>query len=151
MNKSTKAFSLIELLIAITLSSILMLGFFHAISTALALWQTQSRDTARLMDAAFVLNQISRDVFQSAAIDPSSNAGRLCLDYETYSLSYDFYQGMVRRNKDGKVASSLTNKNTILELSFDYPSSKRVVITVEILTERLSKPFLITAEAGVRS
>jgi prepilin-type N-terminal cleavage/methylation domain-containing protein len=150
MNKSTEGFSLIELLLALTLSTILMLSFSYAISTALALWQTHSRDSARLMDAAFVLNQISREVWQARAISSASSANRLILDSVTDSLFYDFYQGMVRRSKDGKAASPLTDKNRILGLSFNYPSSKRVWITVQILTGQPPRAFLITAEAGVR-
>ena len=123
--KKSKAFTLIELLIATAMISVISIALFYfTLSTTRLI--SRSSDFARSMQSVrFIAGRISSDIMQSSGASAGSGQSRLILD----DISYEFLNDKVRR-EEGSDVTYLTIKGEIKGLNFSYPSSK--LIGVEI-------------------
>ncbi len=123
--KRSKAFTLIELLIAIALASAVTVTLFYFAfsstrSISCVIDASKSDQSARL-----VAGRISSDIIGSGGAIAGSGRSKLDLG----GLSYEFRDGKVRR-EEGSDAYYLTVEGEIRGLKFSYPSSKLVRIEV---------------------
>ena len=131
--KRSKAFTLIELLIATAMISVICITLFYfALSTTRLI--SRSTDYVKSMQSIrFIAGRISLDIMQSGGAGIGSNPGKLIIG----GISYEFREGKVRR-EEGSDVYYLTIEGEIKGLMFSYPSSK--LIGVEI-TPRTGKAY----------
>jgi len=131
--KSSKAFTLIEMLIAAAMISVICTTLFYfALSTTRLI--SRSSDLAKSMQSIrFIAGRISSDIMQSGGAGTGSNPSKLVIG----SISYEFREGKIRR-EEGSEVYYLTIEGEIKGLKFSYPSSK--LIGIEI-TPRTGKAY----------
>ena len=133
MKKKT-AFTLVELLIAISLGTILLAVSFWALSNTVRLYGKTSKDTARLQICSMVLDRIGEDAVSAKKVSSSSTQSLLILEYPDFILRYDYNNGKVRRRK-GSSSAYLTDAGDVGSLSFDY-SGKLITIKCDKLESK---------------
>lgn len=128
MNK--KGFTLVELMISLTISAMLIGGVLYAFSAEFALWKRIVAGSEKQQIANMVLTRIISDSRNANEISPSSSSSALSLKVGTESIEYSLANNKVRRKKDG-YSSYLTDTGDLGALSFSYPDAKQVEIKVE--------------------
>ena len=125
MMKRSKAFTLIELLIATAMISVICITLFYfALSTTRLI--SRSTDYVKSMQSIrFIAGRISLDIMQSGGAGIGSSSGKLIIG----DISYEFREGKVRR-EEGSEVYYLTIEGEIKGLKFSYPSSKLVGIEI---------------------
>ena len=131
--KRSKAFTLIELLIATAMISVISITLFYfALSTTRLIARTS--DLAKSMQSVrFIAGRISSDIMQSGGAGTGSSSGKLMIG----DISYEFREGKIRR-EEGSEIYYLTIEGEIKGLKFSYPSLK--LIGVEI-TPKTGKAY----------
>ena len=131
--KSSKAFTLIEMLIAAAMISVICTTLFYfALSTTRLI--SRSSDIVKSMQSIrFIAGRISSDIMQSGGAGIGSSPSKLIIG----NISYEFREGKVRR-EEGSEVYYLTIEGEIKGLKFSYTSSK--LIGVEI-TPRTGKAY----------
>lgn len=124
-----KGFTLIELIISLTILTLVMGSSFYLLGTVLKSWNKTSKQTENLQIAQLVLDKISRDIRNAKGIKSGSSASELILDYGTKTVSYLYQNSKVGR-KETKV-DYLTDVDDIKSLSFAYPKPKLVEINLD--------------------
>lgn len=123
--KKSKAFTLIELLIAASMISIISITLFYFTLSSIRLI-SRSEDLAKSMQSVrFIAGRISSDIAQSSGAGTGSGQSRLNLG----GISYEFRDGKVRR-EEGSDIYYLTTEGEIKGLKFSYPSSKLIKLEV---------------------
>lgn len=137
-----KGFTLIEVLISMTLAVMVLGSAFWAIGSSLRTWKSGAANLEALQGGRIVLERIMDEVRNAKRIDPSSTSQKLGLNYEDYDISYELKNGKVRRGKGGG-ASYLTTEGIVNSLNFLYPSSELVEIEIGVLKRKFfSKAFV---------
>jgi prepilin-type N-terminal cleavage/methylation domain-containing protein len=133
MSKRSKAFTLIEMLIATAMISVISITLFYfALSTTRLI--SRASDLAKSMQSVrFIACRISSDIMQSGGAGIGSNPSKLIIG----NITYEFRDGKVRR-EEGSDVYYLTIEGEIKGLKFFYPSSK--LIGVEI-TPKTGKAY----------
>jgi len=131
--KRSKAFTLIELLIATAMISVISITLFYfALSTTRLI--ARASDLAKSMQSVrFIAGRISSDIMQSGGAGTGSSSGKLMIG----DISYEFREGKIRR-EEGSEIYYLTIEGEIKGLKFSYPSLK--LIGVEI-TPKTGKAY----------
>ena len=125
MMKRSKAFTLIELLIATAMISVICITLFYfALSTTRLI--SMSADHAKSMQSVrFIAGRISSDIMQSGGAGIGSSSGKLMIS----DISYEFRESKIRR-EEGSEVYYLTIEGEIKGLKFSYPSSKLVGVEI---------------------
>lgn len=128
MNK--KGFTLVELIISLTISVMLIGGMLYAFGVEFKLWEKIVNISEKQQITNMVLTRIISDSRNANEISPSSSSSALSLKVGTESVEYSMANNKVRRKKDG-YSSYLTDTGDLGALSFSYPDAKQVEIKVE--------------------
>ena len=125
-------FTLIEILIALTLASLVFLAGFLMLSTFLKTYNKLSFDVDLLQIRQYVLTQMTREV-RSADSIKNSTAAILVIKNGTSTIQYELTAGKVRRKKDASSAY-LTEAGQVKKLAFSYPTTGMVIIALDDLS-----------------
>jgi hypothetical protein len=123
--KKSKAFTLIELLIAAVMASMLSITIFYFAFSSIRLMYRAVDTSKSDQTARFIAGRISPDIIQSGGAGEGSNMSRLVLG----NISYEFREGKVRR-EEGSDVYYLTVEGEIRGLRFSYPSAKLVKVEI---------------------
>ncbi len=124
-----KGFTLVELLISLTLASLLLFFSTQLIFNFIKTSKLLSKEIDELQIKQLVLNQIAKDVRSSDSItikDPH----RLGVKHGSSTITYDINDDKIRRKKDS-ASSYLTEAGEAKTLSFDYPQEGLVMIKLD--------------------
>jgi prepilin-type N-terminal cleavage/methylation domain-containing protein len=124
MKKST-AFTLIELLIAVAMVSMLSITVFYFAFSSIRLMSRAVDLSGSGQTARFIAGRISSDVMQSGGAITGSNSGKLILG----GVTYEFVDNKLKR-EEGNDAYFMTVDGEISNLKFSYPSSKLVGVEI---------------------
>ncbi|NQT29796.1 MAG: type II secretion system protein [Candidatus Saganbacteria bacterium] len=124
-----RAFTLVELVVALAIFSLLLGGIFYALFTELTIWNklVAQAETQQITNA--VLSKMTSDVRSASEILPASNSTTLALTVKTDEIEYSLANDKIRRKKNGH-SSYLTDENDIDSLSFSYPESNFVEVGI---------------------
>lgn len=111
-----KGFTLIELVLALSLASIIMLSALQFLSVNLNLYRRSSQKAADLQVSNLILSRLSSEIRSSERI-LDLREGSLTLSLEGQSILYDLKDGKLRR-KTEKSTAYLTDKGDLEGLSF---------------------------------
>jgi len=128
-NLQRRGFTLIELLVSIAILGMVFGSSFYAISTFLRTEGGINKKLGQIQSVKFVMARIIKEVKGAKGINAASSDSKLILNYEGFSISYDYANGKVRRRKGGG-SSYLTEEGKISGLKFDYPKAKLVEILI---------------------
>ena len=128
MNK--KGFTLVELLISLTILAFLFSATFYSFGVGLKIWKNNLKRIKHSQIASLVLERIKRDVHSASEILPSSNRGTLVLRIGMDNICYQLINRKVCRLKNG-FSNYLTNEDEINQLAFSYPSVDLVAVQVD--------------------
>jgi prepilin-type N-terminal cleavage/methylation domain-containing protein len=123
--KNSRAFTLIELLIAVAMVSMLTITIFYFAFSSIRLMSRAVDISTSGQAVRFIAGRISSDVMQSGGAVTGSNSVKLMLG----SVTYEFVDNKLRR-EEGSDAYFLTVDGEIRDLKFSYPSSKLVKVEI---------------------
>ncbi len=123
-----RGFTLVEMLVAVTLLSLLLNGVFFSVSTALRSWQKISRQAAARQVRLIVGERLCADL-RGAALLPASNSAEAVMQIGPDQVVYKLEAGKVKRN-----SAYLTSAGEIGSLSFSYPGGRLVGVRLDGLT-----------------
>lgn len=123
--RRSKAFTLVELLVAMMLMSVVCVTLFYFVLSSIKLMNKSANIAASSQAVRFVAGRVSSDIIQSAGPSSGSIASRLVIG----GIAYEYRDGKVRVEK-GSDVYYLTNEGEIKGLKFSYPSSKLVKIEI---------------------
>lgn len=136
MNK--KGFTLIEMLVALSLSIVFLGAAFFILNHTLKFANRQAIQSAKQQTELFVLNKLSRDIQASQSISPLSTKDRLILYIESDKIEYLAKNNKICRVKNG-YSSYITDINEINVLEFYYPKPDLVKIKMGTLASAVVK------------
>jgi len=142
-----KGFTLIEVLIASTLSVLICAAAYLLVMSFVRAYITIEKNIGRAESSRISLNRIVSDVRGAKMIKANSGASVLVLDLWGKEVSYDLKEGKVRRSVDG-ASSYLTEAGEVSHLSFSYPSQKLIFIEIASGGKR---ELVLSTEAFVRN
>lgn len=142
----TAGFTMIELIISLSISSFVLLIFLSFLYTSLIFQRNISEKTKCLQDSKAAINIMGDEIRSCREISPSSSADKLILCFDSDIISYELKDGKIKRTKNSS-SQYLTADLSVARLYFIYHSPK--LLCVNILPN-LSRN-IITAEAFVRN
>ena len=125
-----KAFTLVELIVSLTIFSLLLGIMFYAFGVELRFWEKIVANSEKQQITNMVITRMSRDVRSAAKILSGSNSNKLLLKIGNDSLEYSLKNNKVRRKKNN-YSAYLTVAGDIEQLSFSYPKAKLVEIKID--------------------
>ncbi|MFC1568090.1 type II secretion system protein J [Candidatus Margulisiibacteriota bacterium] len=131
----TKGFTLVEMIVTLSIFAMLMGSVFHILDIELKLWDRLVSASEKQQVANLVLTRIVRDVRAAKEIGPASSNEELVLTIGADTIEYALVNKKVRRRKNGKT-SYLTDADDLEPLSFSYPAYKIVGIKLGDNTTR---------------
>jgi len=123
--KRKNGFTLVELIISLTLFTVLVGGVFYAFGSELRLWRKIADKCQREQVANLVAERICHDIRAASAILTSSGSEEIDLRVGSENISYRLVDYKIRRKKGSSIAY-LTNEREVDKLAFSYPVSDRV-------------------------
>jgi prepilin-type N-terminal cleavage/methylation domain-containing protein len=123
--KRSKAFTLIELLIATALISAISVSIFYFAFSSIRLMFRTVDLTSSGQAVRFVAGRISSDIMQSSGPGAGSGLDKLVIG----NITYEFLDNKVRR-EEGSDVYYLTTEGEVKGLKFSYPASKLVKIDI---------------------
>ncbi len=125
-----KGLTLVELLISLTILSMLFGGMYYALGVELSLWKRIVSASEKQHIANLVLARVIRDTRSASEILPASNNQQLLLKIGTDSIQYRLLNQKIRRKKNN-YSAYLTDKGDLQTLSFSYPTTKEAEIALD--------------------
>jgi len=126
---SKRGFTLVEMIIALSLSVMVLSAAFYTLSVNLKTWERIFVNIERLQVSSMVLERIGRDIRSADKItNVLESSLTIALDGET--VIYDFNDAKVRRKK-GKTSAYLTDKGDLSGLSFKQTGSGLIRTTLQ--------------------
>jgi len=124
-----KGFTLIELIVAVSLSVIVMASLFSFLF-ALLKWRDMSTGKLRgLNTVRSAMQTMSREIKASKGISPVSDKDRIIIIFDTYTISFDLNAGKIRRIKGGST-QYLTPDSSVSSLLFSYQDPERASFSI---------------------
>jgi prepilin-type N-terminal cleavage/methylation domain-containing protein len=123
--KSSKAFTLIELLIATALISAISVSIFYFAFSSIRLMFRAIDLSGSGQAVRFTAGRISSDIMQSGGPGAGSGPDKLIIG----DITYEFRENKVRR-EEGSDVYYLTTEGEIKGLKFSYPPSKLIRVEV---------------------
>ena len=130
-----KGFTLVELIIALTIFALLSGGIYYALGTELDFWQRVVSQAEKQQINNAVMHRLVRDIRAAEEIMPSSDNFDLRLKHGAEIIEYTLVNQKVRRKKNLS-ASYLTDINEVTELFFAYPAPGLVEVYLNDLVTR---------------
>lgn len=125
-----KGFTLVELLVGLSLFALLVAGVVCSFGQGLRGWKKAAHRAATLQVRNIVAENIANDIRSAAAILTISSSEELVLQIDGETVSYRLNNLKVRR-KSGSTSAYLTNENEIIKLIFGYPESGLVEVSLD--------------------
>jgi prepilin-type N-terminal cleavage/methylation domain-containing protein len=132
----TKGFTLVEMIVALSIFAMLMGSVLHILDIELKLWNRLVLISEKQQISNLVLTRVVRDVRAAREIGPASSNEELVLNIGEDTIEYALVNKKVRRRKNGR-SSYLTDADDLKELSFSYPAYKIVGIKLGDNTTRV--------------
>ena len=130
INSNRAGFTLLELLISIAILGMLFGASFFVFSGFLRSETLINTRLDQVQSTRFAMSRILDEIRGAGSINGASSDSKLILDYDGFSVSYDYANGKVRRRKGGG-SSYLTEPGKISSLGFEYPAPKLVKVILE--------------------
>ena len=124
-----KGFTLVELLVSITLLSLFLSSFFYLLSAEVRASKYLAQASAQAQVSSHLFKRIGSDIRAANKILSTSNPSRLCLQVENDIIEYYLSGGELKRRKNGS-ASPLSNPGEIKSLSFSF-NDKLIEIKID--------------------
>jgi len=131
-----KAFTLIELLLALTMLTVLIIAIMPSIGTSWRTWRKLAQASDINQTKNIVMTRLVNDLRGASQIVNGSTSSEVSFILSGETLNYTLINSKVRRKKGGAVGY-LTNENEIKTLLFDYPTGKMISIKLDDLATTL--------------
>jgi prepilin-type N-terminal cleavage/methylation domain-containing protein len=129
-------FTLVEMLISLTVLFIALGAIFYALSAELRLWDRTAASVEKQQVLHLLLSRINLDARSASEILPASGPRALSLRVGGDTIDYTLSEGKVKRTKN-RSAAYLTTEEEIKEFSFSYPTANLIVIKIDGLTTKV--------------
>jgi len=123
--KRSRAFSLVELLVAVALACTISVSLFYFSNLSVKLISATYANAKHIQIVRYVSSRIFRDIAESNGAATGSSSSVLIIN----NISYELLDKKVRRKEDAYV-SNLTDTGEIISMKFFYPSSKFIGIEI---------------------
>ena len=127
--KRENGLTLVELIIALTLFTVLAGSVFYAFGSELRLWRKIAEKCQREQVANLAAERICHDIRAASEILAASASEELQLRVGSENISYRLVNYKIRRQKGSSIAY-LTNEREVEKLIFSYSSGNLVEVTV---------------------
>jgi prepilin-type N-terminal cleavage/methylation domain-containing protein len=134
-NTRNRGFTLVELIVALSLFAMLLGGIFYAWGVELNFWKRAVASVEKQQVANMVLARIVRDIRNAGELLPASDDHQLLLKIGSDTIEYSLVNQKIRRKKNS-YSAYLTSEGELKALSFAYPDARLVEIKVEGFTTR---------------
>jgi len=124
-----RGFTLVELIVALSLMTALIGGLLYAFGNGLRSWRQISSRAATLQIENITAERLCRDI-RGSAIMTSSTSEEIFLKIGPDVVSYKLEGGKVRRKKGGSV-SYWTSEGEIKKLLFSYPVVDQAIVALD--------------------
>lgn len=127
LNSDKKGFTIIELLIAMMISSLIMADAFFFVLTIM---RTRERSLSLSNNFQEIMSSFSlmeREIRAAETISPSSTDKKLLLLFGSDTITYEFLSGKLKRSKNSS-GQYITTDGTIDKTVFSYVSGSNVLI-----------------------
>jgi len=141
-------FTLIEVIAAAAISTVIVSAVFVSAFSIMRVWREIEQKSDSLGSARISLSRISAETRNSLSVTPASNEHILILNCGGDVISYDLYEGKVRRRVNAS-ASYLTEAGRVASLKFSYPSARLVSVTIGVSIGFANE--IVTTECFVRN
>lgn len=125
-----QGFTLVELIVALTLSVLVLTAGTFMLSNYLRTFKKLSAAVEKNQVKQFALNKLTSDIQFAESINKNSGPALLVLTLKDDILRYDFFSQKVRR-RTNKSTAYLSGPGEISSLSFTYPRPGLVLITLD--------------------
>ncbi len=127
-----KGFTLVELIVSLSLMMILAGGMFFALGQGLRGWRKIAGRAEELQIKNLAAERITGDIRFADQILAGSGSQEIILKINSDQISYKLVERKVRRKK-GTVTAYLTCEDEVKNLSFSYPAADKVQIILDEL------------------
>jgi len=127
-----KAFTLIELLLALTMLTGLIMAATPALGTIWRNWRKLAAANDRRQIENIIMTRLVGDLRGASQINSGSTTAEISFTVKGETISYALVNNKVRR-KTGSAVGYLSNENEIGSLGFQYLAGKTVVIKLDDL------------------
>ena len=124
-----RGFTLVELIVSLTIFTILLSGMYYAFGTELSFLKRMLGSCENQQISNMVLSRMAQDIRSAEDILADSDETTLLLKDGDSTIEYSLKNQKVRRRKNN-YSSYLTDKDDVKALSFSYPEQKLVRITI---------------------
>ena len=114
-----KGFTLVELLVSITILSLFLSSFFYLLSAEVRASKHLTQASVQAQATSHLFKRIGSDIRAANKILSTSNPSRLCLQVENDIIEYYLSGGELKRRKNNS-SSPLSNQGEIESLSFSF-------------------------------
>ena len=125
-----KAFTLVELIVSLTIFTLLLGIIFYTFGVELRFWEKIVANSEKQQITNMVITRMTRDIRSATKVLVGSNSDKLLLKIGSDTLEYSLTNNKVRRKKNN-YSSYLTVVGDIEQLSFSYPSAKLIEFRVD--------------------
>lgn len=127
-----RGFTLLELLISISLLVMISSAIFYAFSSTFHNWRQVTRRVEVVEQRSALGQMLLEEVRAAKSIDPASNQSRLVLQTGNGTMVYAFQAGYLTRNGE-KVSLAGVLKEVLF--SYPRPSLVRIVLSSDYILE----------------
>jgi prepilin-type N-terminal cleavage/methylation domain-containing protein len=124
-----KGFTLVELIVALTLMTALVGGMMYSFGSGLRNWRKISNRASSLQIKNIIAERLCSDV-REAALQTGSTSDEIFLKIGPDLVSYKLIERKIRRKK-GAGTAYLTSEDEIKKLGFSYPNAGLACITLD--------------------
>lgn len=124
-----RGFTLVELVVSMTLMVILAGGMLFAFGQGMRNWRKVARHSERLQIENIIAERITNDIRCAAEILAGSGSQEIVLKIDSDPVSYKLVERKVRRK-----SAYLTCEDEIKKLSFSYPSPGMIEVMLDDFT-----------------
>lgn len=122
-------FTLLELVIALSLSSIILFSGTYLFSTFFRTYKLESKKAEEIQIHQMVLRKIAKDARSANKV--SLDGQKLVILYNDHTISYEFINNKAKRQK-GNSSAYLTDNNEISSLNFSITKPGLVKIKTNL-------------------
>jgi len=130
-----RAFTLVELIVSISIFLLLIGTIYYALGTQLRFLRKITNKGENQQISNMVLSRIVQDIRCAEEILSASNTNSLFLKVGSDTIEYALKNQKVKRKKNN-YSSYLTDVEDIQKLTFSYPANRTVQISLEAWTTK---------------
>jgi len=125
-----QGFTLVELMIALSLSAVLLAGIFFSFGQGIRNWRIIVKSASNLQIENLIAERITSDIRAASEISAGSSSEEVVLKNEIETIGYKLVDRKVRRKK-GTSISYLTSEDEVRKLFFAYPAAGVVEVKLD--------------------